>query len=127
MSAETATPMTLRLGHEPSKPTGRQPSRRSPRRPSSADQVRLPPPNSVVDWSPPTLALLGQLTPLEQGLVQWMAAGCSAAEAYRRTTGNDSMSARQSAYQVRSRPAVRAALAAALADRNLGARLDREA
>lgn len=91
-----------------------------------APRVSLPPAAETPDWTPPTLALLDNLTPLERGVVEWKASGCSSAEAYRRASGRDSASARQAGHQILARPRVAAALAAALSDRNVGARVDRE-
>jgi Terminase small subunit len=87
-------------------------------------------PADVPDWSQETLDLLARLTPLERGFVEHYASGCNGAEAYRRASGReagaDTDTSRQLAYKIKNRPRVRAALQAALADRNVGARVDRE-
>jgi hypothetical protein len=70
--------------------------------------------------------LLNGLTPLERATVEWKASGCTSAEAYRRASGRDGPSVRQAGHQILARPRVAAALAAALGDRNVGARLDRQ-
>jgi hypothetical protein len=100
-------------------------SRRTrPVRPSDAP-VREPHWAEVPDWSEATLAKLAALTPLEQAVVVWRVAGYSGAEAYRKATGRDSPSARQSANQILRRPEVAAAVEAGLKDRNYTALLDR--
>jgi hypothetical protein len=91
----------------------------------AAPAVREPDPAGLPDWSADTLERLEALTPLQQAMVQWRAAGHSAAEAYRLATGRDAPSAKQSAHQVFARPEVAAALAAALHDRNFVALYDR--
>jgi hypothetical protein len=103
----------------------RRPPRPHPLRPEAAP-VREPHWAEVPDWSEGTLEKLGVLTPLEQAVVIWRVAGHSGAEAYRRATGRDSPSARQSASQILRRPEVAAAVAAGLKDRNFAARLDLE-
>ena len=50
----------------------------------------------------------------------------NSAEAYRKASGTDTESAKQNGYDIRRRPDVRAAIDAALKDRNVGARCDRE-
>jgi hypothetical protein len=111
----------------PRRAANRRPRLPRPPRPSSATiAVRFPPAAETPDWSPETTALLDVLTVLERGVVEWRATGVSAAEAYRRATGRDSAAARQSAYQILARPHFAAALSAALNDRNVGARCDRE-
>jgi hypothetical protein len=99
--------------------------RARPVRPEEAP-VREPHWAEVPDWSEETLAKLAVLTPLEQAVVVWRVAGHSGAEAYRRATGRDSPSARQSANQILRRPEVAAAVEAGLKDRNFAARLDLE-
>lgn len=101
----------------------------APRRaapPKEAAVVAYPDAAAVPDWSEKTLALLERLTPLERAFVEWGATGMSAAEAYRKAAGSESGFAKQSAYHIRHRPPVAAALHAALKDRNVGARCDRE-
>ena len=78
------------------------------------------------DWSEPTLKLLSELSPLERRFVEFFATGRSAAESYRLATGIARPSARQQAHKIRVRPHVQAAIAAAMGDRNLSCRLDRE-
>jgi hypothetical protein len=85
-----------------------------------------PPSSGTPDWSEPTLALLRALPPTERCFVEWYATGLNAAEAFRKATGKDSTAARQLASRMRSRPRVKAAIDAALSDRNLGPRMDRE-
>src|SRR5207245_11703668 len=78
------------------------------------------------DWSEATLEKLAVLTPLEQAVVVWRVAGYSGAEAYRKATGRDSASARQSARQILCRPDVAAAVEAGLKNRNFAGRFDLE-
>ncbi|HEV7534283.1 MAG TPA: hypothetical protein VGP90_01535, partial [Acidimicrobiia bacterium] len=101
----------------------RLPRTRAARSPAPA--VHEPDPAQLPDWSAETLEKLDALAPLQQAMVQWRAAGCSATEAYRKATGRDAPSSKQSAHQVFSRPEVAAALAAALHDRNFDALCDR--
>jgi hypothetical protein len=126
--------MSFRLGEPGTATAGRrrQPvagPRRLPRArpddPSDAP-VREPHWAEVPDWSAATLERLAALTPLEQAVVVWRVAGYSGAEAYRKATGRDSASARQSANQILRRPEVAAAVAAGLTDRNFAGRLDLE-
>jgi hypothetical protein len=97
---------------------------RLPRARPATDPVCEPPQVDLPDWSDDTVAKLSVLTPLEQAVVAWRVAGYSGAEAYRKTTGRDSKSARQSAAQILSRPAVLAALDACLRDRSVAGRMD---
>src|SRR6476646_3658556 len=83
---------------------GRLPRSRAAR--PAAPAVREPDPARLPDWSAETLEKLEALTPLQQAMVQWRAAGHSAAEAYRLATGRDAPSAKQSAHQIFSRPEV---------------------
>jgi hypothetical protein len=87
--------------------------------------------SAAPDWSERTLALLSELSPLERAFAEWYASGLSAAEAFRRAAGLPHGPApdasRQQGYKLRTRPRVKAAIEACLGDRNLGARLDREA
>jgi hypothetical protein len=83
-------------------------------------------PTDTPDWSPETLALMSGLLPVERAFVEWSSTGITAAEAYRRATGSESAVVRQFAYRMRSRPRVKAAMDAAVSDRNFGARVDRE-
>jgi hypothetical protein len=107
-------------------PAGRQRSQRArPPRPAEAP-VREPHWAEVPDWSEATLEKLTVLTPLEQAVVVWRVCGYSGAEAYRRATGRDSHSARQSANQILRRPKVAAAVEAGLKDRNFAGRIDLE-
>src|SRR4029077_2369315 len=98
-------------------------------RPAQArlDAVAYPNPAEVPDWTAETAALLDDLTPLQSAFVQWMATGRTAAEAYRLAAGRDpGPTARNNAAQLARKPHVRAALTAALRDRNVGARCDGE-
>lgn len=88
--------------------------------------VTYPDPAVVPDWTESTLILLAGLTPLERAVVEWVATGCSAADAYRRATKRETDTAKQNAYDIRHRPTVAAAIQSALKDRNVGARCDRE-
>src|SRR4051794_15028800 len=94
------------------RPAAARPRRLPPARPvRPADApVREPHWAEVPDWSGPTLEKLAVLTPLEQAVVVWRVAGYSGAEAYRRATGRDSASARQSANQILRRRDVAAAV-----------------
>src|SRR5947209_11748801 len=79
------------------------------------------------DWSAETLAVLDDLTPLRRSFVEWYVAGLCGAEAYRRASGRDpGAGARNNAAQLLRRADVRAAIAVATRDRNVGARRDRE-
>lgn len=78
------------------------------------------------DYTPETLALLEKLAPVERCFVEWCAAGESAAEAYRRASGEDNEHAKQYGYRLRWRVDVDAAIQACLKDRNFSARCDRE-
>jgi len=113
-------------GSGPRKRTGRRPAgqRSASARP---DSVAYPDPAHVPDWSPETLALLEDLTPLQRAFIEWYVSGCSAAEAYRKASGRDpGPSARNNGAQLLNKPHVRTAVAAAMRDRNVGARYDRE-
>src|SRR4051794_11343315 len=94
---------------------------RPPAFPDSAD---------VPDWSADTLACLTDLTPLERAFTEWYSTGLNAAEAYRKAVGRPpgkaGDAAAQMGYKLRNRPRVKVAIAAALGDRNVGARMDRE-
>ncbi len=84
---------------------------------------------SVPDWSEKTLALLDDLTPLERSFVEWYATGKTSADAYRLASGRTDFldrSASTSGAQIKARPHVKLAIAAALNDRSFGARRDRE-
>jgi hypothetical protein len=92
-----------------------------------SDPIAYPAPADTPDWSPETLALLDDLTPLQRAFVEWYASGCSAAAAYRKASGRDpGPTARNNGAQLLNKPHVRVAVAAALRDRNVGARCDRE-
>src|SRR3954454_16741790 len=125
MSSRLGDPGTATAGRRRQPVAGprRLPPPRPPR-PSDAP-VREPHWAEVPDWSEGTLEKLAVLTPLEQAVVVWRPAGDSGAEAYRRATGRDSPSARQSANQILRRPEVAAAVEAGLKDRNYTALLDR--
>src|SRR5829696_4913762 len=119
MRVHAAGPPTV-PPRRPARPpaAGRQRAPRlRPPRPADAP-VREPHWSEVPDWSEGTLAKLAVLTPLEQAVVIWRVAGYSGAECYRRATGRDVPSARQSANQILSRPAVAAAVAAGVSDRH---------
>src|SRR5688500_12798450 len=110
----------------PSTPASRRPLRPVVT-PVEPESVAYPDPSQVPDWSPETAALLADLTPLQSAFVQFMATGVTAAEAYRRARGRDpGPTARNNASQLANKPHVRAAVTAALRDRNFGARCDRE-
>jgi len=102
---------------------GRRRSRPAPAQPDPS----YPRPADVPDWSPATATLLDDLSALQRAFVEWYTAGCSAAEAYRKASGRDpGPTARNNGAQLLNKPHVRVALAAALRDRNAGARCDRE-
>lgn len=90
--------------------------------------VTPPKPARVPDWSEETMLLFAKLRPVEQAFVEWMAAGYSAAESFRRAAGLDVTAdyARQCGHRLRHSKHVAAALAGAMRDRNFGARVDRE-
>jgi hypothetical protein len=96
--------------------------------PRPAAPAHYPAAASVPDWSEQTLALMANLTPLERAFTEWVATGRSAADAHRMATGRASgtSAARQQGHKLKARPRVRAAIDAALKDRNVGARMDRE-
>src|SRR3954471_2192672 len=105
--------------------------RRRGRPPGSAKaaEVALPDPSAVPTWSEPTLAALSQLTALQRAYVQWIGAGCTGSEAYRRgsrRTGMLGANARNNARQLARNPKVRAAIQAVLADQSVGPLMDRE-
>jgi hypothetical protein len=99
---------------------------RPPQSSAAAPEIRLPPASEVPDYSPDTLALLDELTPLERGVVEWRVANLSVAECYRRASGKESATAKQGGYQILRRPRVAVALDAVLHDRGSDARYDRE-
>ena len=96
-----------------------------------AKDACFPHPSEVPDWSPGTLALLEGLTVLERAWVEWFVADGNAAEAYRRATGaeytdRETDTTRKSGHQIAARPRVKAAVDAAMKDRNFNARSDLE-
>jgi hypothetical protein len=97
-------------------------------RPAVAEDEVLPPPEAIPTWSEPTVAKLNALTALQRSYVQWVAAGYSGAEAYRRAskrTGKLGANARNNAVQIARNIKVREAIDVALMDTNLGARMER--
>lgn len=85
----------------------------------------------VPEWSEATTNALDALSILERKVVEWTAAGCcNAAEAYRRATGTEYISAekdhtRKNGQAILSRPRVQKALSLAMQDMGFEARLDR--
>ncbi len=79
------------------------------------------------EWSPETLDLLAALTPLERAWVEWFASCNNSIQAYRLATGrtDDEGMSRTNGAQIKRRPRVRAAVAAALKDRSAAPLMDR--
>lgn len=91
--------------------------------------VTCPLPSHVPDWSDETMALMEELTPLQQTFVAWIVAGKNMTEAYRLASGRmdaTSQAVCPIAHNLKKIPKVKAAIAAAIRDRNFGARMDRE-
>ena len=110
---------------------GRDAGCRRGRRPGPAKggEVASPDRADVPDWSGPTLAALAELTSLQRSFVEWVAVGLTGAEAYRRAsrrTGTLGPNARNNAAQLARHPRVRAAVDAALGDRNVVRRVSRQ-
>ena len=94
-----------------------------PARYTRAEEVSGPP--ALTPSCPP--GRLIPLTPPQRAFVEWYSTGSSAAEAYRKASGRDpGPTARNNGAQLLHKPHVRVAVAAALRDRNVGARCDRE-
>lgn len=89
--------------------------------------VAFPPERSVPEWSDETLALFEELTPLERAWVEWFASCNNAIQAYRLATGraDDEDVSRNSGWQIKCRPRVKAAVAAAFKDRSAAPLMDR--
>ena len=109
------------------RPAAARPARRAGAAPGGAELVAYPDAASVPDWSPETVTLLEDLTPLQRTFVEWYVTGSTAAEAYRKASGRDpGPTARNNGSQLLNKPRVRVAVAAAMRDRNFDARSDRE-
>jgi phage terminase small subunit len=95
----------------------------------TGETITCPLPSHVPDWSDETMALMEELTPLQQTFVAWIVAGKNMTESYRLASGrmNDpSNSIAPIAHNLKKSPKIKAAIAAATRDRNFGARMDRE-
>lgn len=86
--------------------------------------------DDVPEWSAETEEALSGLSVIERSFVEWLAAGCSKAEAYRRASGleyanRDKDTTRTRGWRMMSRPRVQHALRLAMKDMNFDARMDR--
>lgn len=79
------------------------------------------------EWSPETLDLFSCLTPLERAWVEWFVSCNNSIQAYRLATGrqDDEGISRTNGAQIKRRPRVQAAVAAALKDRSAAPLMDR--